>query len=111
MAECITRLIEHTLLKPDATNLQVDQLCAEAVDYGFFGVCVNPFHIARVAKRLRGTCIKIVTVIGFPLGATTSEVKIFESRQALRAGAQELDVVINIGALKTQNIPQCQPAP
>ncbi|TNF23996.1 MAG: deoxyribose-phosphate aldolase [Deltaproteobacteria bacterium] len=94
-------LIDHTLLKPDATYADIDQLCDEARQYGFASVCVNPYYVARCAQRLRGAAPKVCTVIGFPLGATPKEIKAMEARKALRDGAQELDMVINIGALKS----------
>ncbi|MFT4625741.1 MAG: deoxyribose-phosphate aldolase [Myxococcota bacterium] len=97
----IAKLIDHTLLKPDATYDQVDQLCAEARQHGFASVCVNPTHVRRCAEKLRGSTVLVCTVIGFPLGATPKEVKALEARRALRDGAQELDMVINIGALKS----------
>ncbi len=97
----IAKLIDHTLLKADATYDQVDQLCTEAREFGFASVCVNPTHVRRCAARLRGSDIKVCTVIGFPLGATPKEVKAMEARRALRDGATELDMVINIGALRS----------
>lgn len=97
----IAKLIDHTLLKADATYDQVDQLCAEAREFGFASVCVNPMHVRRCARTLRGSDVKVCTVIGFPLGATPKEVKALEARQALRDGASELDMVLNIGALKS----------
>lgn len=93
--------IDHTLLKPEATYAQIDQLCDEAIQYGFASVCVNPLHVARAAKRLRGHRSKVCTVIGFPLGATPRQSKASEARQALRDGADELDMVLSIGALKS----------
>lgn len=97
----IAKTIDHTLLKPNATYEQIDQLCAEARKYGFASVCVNPCHVARCAKALEGSEVKVCTVIGFPLGATTSEAKAFETLQAIRNGAAEVDMVINIGAVKS----------
>jgi len=94
-------LIDHTLLKPDATYADIDQLCDEARKYGFASVCVNPTYVKRAADRLRGSSPKVCTVIGFPLGATPKEVKALEARKALRDGATELDMVIAIGALKS----------
>lgn len=95
------KLIDHTLLKPEATYAEIDQLCDEARQYGFASVCVNPIFVARCAQRLRGASPKVCTVIGFPLGATPKEVKALEARKALRDGATELDMVIAIGALKS----------
>jgi deoxyribose-phosphate aldolase len=97
----IARLIDHTLLKPDATYAQIDTLCDEAKKFGFASVCVNPIHVKRCAARLRGSNVLVCTVIGFPLGATPSEGKALEARRAVRDGARELDMVINVGALKS----------
>jgi len=97
----IARLIDHTLLKPDATYTQIETLCDEALKFGFASVCVNPVHVKRCANRLRGSSVLVCTVIGFPLGATPSEGKALEARRAIRDGARELDMVINVGALKS----------
>jgi deoxyribose-phosphate aldolase len=97
----IAKLIDHTLLKPEASYSQIDQLCSEAREYSFASVCVNPVHVKRCAKLLRGSDVLVCTVIGFPLGATPKEVKALEARRALRDGARELDMVLNIGALKS----------
>lgn len=96
----LASLIDHTLLKPDATPEAVRRLCAEAKEFGFASVCVNPGQVACAAAELAGTGVKVCTVIGFPLGATTSLVKALEARDAVANGAQELDMVLNIGALK-----------
>lgn len=96
----IASMIDHTLLKPDATPDQIAQLCFEARKYGFASVCVNPGHVKLCADLLRGSDVKVCTVIGFPLGATSPEAKIYETETALRDGATEIDMVINIGALK-----------
>lgn len=93
--------IDHTLLRPDATAGDVDRLCAEAAEYGFASVCVNPVWVARAAAALRGTSVAVASVVGFPFGATTPEIKAHETRQVLRAGAREIDMVINVGALKS----------
>lgn len=99
----IAKLIDHTLLKPDATETDIIRLCNEAKGYGFFSVCVNPFYI-RIAKRLlSGTDIRVTTVIGFPLGMTTTRVKTFEAMEAHLTGADELDIVINVGEAKANN--------
>ncbi len=95
------RYIDHTLLKPEATEAQVDQICDEAVEYQFASVMINPSWVKHAAQRLKGTGIAVGTVVGFPLGAHTPEVKAMETRQALRDGADEIDMVINIGALKS----------
>ncbi|KIK61760.1 hypothetical protein GYMLUDRAFT_42802 [Collybiopsis luxurians FD-317 M1] len=95
--------IDHTLLKPDATAEQIDQLCSEALEYQFKSCCVNGANIEQVAKRLRGSSTTIpCAVIGFPMGACTTAVKAFEAQDAIRNGAREIDMVINIGALKSQ---------
>jgi len=96
----VAKLIDHTLLKPDATPDQIAQLCYEARTYGFASVCVNPTHVKLCADLLKGTDVKVCTVIGFPLGASAPDVKAFETETALRDGATEIDMVINIGALK-----------
>jgi len=93
-------MIDHTLLKPDATSDQIAQLCFEAKKYHFASVCVNPTHVKLCADLLKDSEVKVCTVIGFPLGATSPEVKAFETRNALDNGATEIDMVINIGALK-----------
>lgn len=95
------RYIDHTLLKPDATADQIDHLCAEAIEYEFPAVCVNPTWVRRCADKLRGSSVKVAAVIGFPLGATLTEVKAIETRRAIRDGAREIDMVMNIGALKS----------
>lgn len=97
----LARYIDHTLLKPDATAEEIDVLCDEALEYGFASVCINPTWVKRSAERLRGSAVKVCTVIGFPLGANTPDVKAAEARRALRDGAREVDMVINVGALKS----------
>lgn len=94
-------LIDHTLLKPDATRQQLVAVCREAVRFGFHTVTVNPANVALVAAELRGSPVKVGTVVGFPLGANLTATKLVEAESALRQGAHELDVVINIGALKS----------
>lgn len=96
----VAGMIDHTLLKPDATPDQVAQLCYEARKYGFASVCVNPSYVKLCADLLKGSAVKVCTVIGFPLGASAPDVKMFETETALREGATEIDMVINIGALK-----------
>lgn len=96
----LAKLIDHTLLKPEATPEAIDRLCAEAREYGFASVCVNPFHVTRAKLQLRGSEVKVCTVIGFPLGAGTHFTKAFEARDAVANGADELDMVLNVGALK-----------
>jgi deoxyribose-phosphate aldolase len=100
----LARMIDHTLLKPDATQDQVAQLCFEARKYGFASVCINPTWVELCAKLLEGSPVKVCTVIGFPLGATAPEVKAFETQNALEHGASEIDMVINIGALKARDL-------
>ncbi len=97
----LAKYIDHTLLKPDATAEEIDRMCEEALEYGFASVCINPTWVRRTAEKLRGSDVKTCTVIGFPLGANTSEIKAMEARRALRDGAREVDMVINIGALKS----------
>ena len=96
----IARYIDHTLLKPDATQAQIAQLCHEARQYDFAAVCVNPTHVKLCADLLKGSNVAVCTVVGFPLGATPPEVKAYETQQAIDDGATEIDMVINIGALK-----------
>lgn len=100
----IASYIDHTLLKQDATGAQIDQLCAEAAQYHFASVCVNPYYVPRCVKNLKGTDVKVCTVVGFPLGATTTESKVFETLQAVASGATEIDMVINVCALKSGHI-------
>jgi deoxyribose-phosphate aldolase len=95
--------IDHTLLKPDATRTEIEKVCAEARDNHFATVCVNSSHVALAAELLKGSQSKPIAVVGFPLGAATSTAKAFETREAIRAGAQEIDMVINIGALKSKD--------
>lgn len=104
----IERYIDHTLLKPDTTTDDIKKLCEEAKQYNFFSVCVNPSHVELCKSLLEGSDTKVCTVVGFPLGATTSEVKQFETVQAIRNGADEIDMVINIGALKTGDLETVQ---
>jgi deoxyribose-phosphate aldolase len=97
----LAHYIDHTLLGADATADDIDRLCTEAEQYRFASVCINPTWVRRAANNLRGTGVPVCTVIGFPLGATTTEVKATEARKALRDGAREVDMVINVGALKS----------
>jgi deoxyribose-phosphate aldolase len=97
-------MIDHTLLKPDATPDQIAQLCFEARKYGFASVCVNPGWVELSARLLQGSPVKVCTVIGFPLGATAPEVKVYETINAIEHGASEIDMVINIGALKARDL-------
>lgn len=97
----VAKMIDHTLLKPDATQDQIAQLCYEARKHEFATVCVNPTHVKLCSQLLQGTSVAVCTVVGFPLGATPPEVKAYESQQAIDDGATEVDMVINIGALKS----------
>jgi len=96
-------MIDHTLLKPDADEAHIAQLCHEARTYNFAAVCVNPTHVRLCAQLLKGTAVRVCTVVGFPLGATPPDVKAFETQQAIDDGATEIDMVINIGALKSRD--------
>ena len=99
----LNKYIDHTLLKPDASQEQIETLIEEAKKYDFASVCVNPTWVNFTAQSLKGTDVKVCTVIGFPLGANTPELKAFETSDAIRNGVNEIDMVINIGALKSQN--------
>ena len=100
----IAKIIDYTLLKPEATRDQIVQLCREAREYGFAAVCVNPCYVKLAAELLRGSSVKVCSVVGFPLGATLPEVKAYEARRAIEEGATEIDMVINIGALKSGDL-------
>ena len=100
----LNKYIDHTLLKPDAQQEQIEKLIEEAKAYDFASVCVNPTWVNFAAEGLRDSDVKVCTVIGFPLGATTSAVKAFETKDAIANGADEVDMVINIGALKSRNL-------
>ena len=97
----LAKYIDHTLLKPDATAHDIDVLCDEAKEYGFASVCVNPAWVKRAAQNLAGSDVRVASVVGFPFGATLPEIKAMETRRVLRDGAREIDMVINIGALKS----------
>ncbi|MBF7093824.1 deoxyribose-phosphate aldolase [Streptococcus sp. HF-1907] len=97
----INKYIDHTLLKPESTQEQIAKLVSEAKEYDFASVCVNPTWVSYCANELSGTDVKVCTVIGFPLGATTSATKAFEAKEAIENGASEVDMVINIGLLKS----------
>lgn len=103
IARDVAQYIDHTLLKPEATAQQVEQLCREALEYGFASVCVNPTYVRLAARLLRGSRVETCTVAGFPLGTHLPEIKAAEARRAIREGAREIDMVINIGALKSGN--------
>lgn len=97
----IAALIDHTILKPEATRADVTKVCREARQYNFASVCVNPYWVPLVRAELAGSPVKVCTVVGFPLGATSTEAKVAETAAALRAGAEEIDMVINVGALRS----------
>jgi deoxyribose-phosphate aldolase len=99
----LAKTIDHTLLKPEATPAQVEKLCAEAKQYHFAAVCVNSTNVPQCVDLLKGTDVKVCSVVGFPLGATMTAVKAYETEQAISAGATEIDMVLNIGALKAGN--------
>lgn len=101
MNEALARKIDHTLLKPEATKEQIEKLCDEAKTYRFYSVCVNPSWVETATELLKGTDVKVCTVIGFPLGATTTEVKREETKDAIAKGATEVDMVIPVGKLKS----------
>ena len=98
----LANLIDHTALKPGVTKEEILKLTAEAKEYGFYSVCVNPTWVAEAAKQLKGSDVDVCTVIGFPLGANTTAVKVYETTDAINNGATEVDMVINIGALKSK---------
>lgn len=100
-ASGVAALIDHTLLKPDASRPDIELLCREAVQFGFASVCVNPWYVALAANLLHGSAVKVCTVVGFPLGATWPQMKAREAEEAIKLGAQEIDVVQNVGALKS----------
>jgi deoxyribose-phosphate aldolase len=99
----IAATIDHTLLRPEATRAEIEKLCREARQYNFASVCVNPYWVPLVSKELKGSPVKVCTVVGFPLGANTTAIKVAETAQALRDGAQEIDMVINVGELRGGN--------
>ncbi len=100
----VSAMIDHTLLKPDASRANIEKLCREAAEFHFATVCVNPAWVALAARLLRGTGVGVCSVVGFPLGATTADVKHYETRRAIFDGASEIDMVINIGALKSGDL-------
>lgn len=100
----LARMIDHTSLKPEATEKEIEKLCKEALEYNFASVCVNPAMVEKANSILRGSNVKVCTVIGFPLGATTTEVKAFETEDVIKKGATEVDMVINVGKLKEGNL-------
>lgn len=100
----MNKYIDHTLLKPESTQAMIDKLCLEAKEHDFASVCVNPFWVKRSAELLAGTDVKVCTVIGFPLGASTTAIKAAETRDAIGNGATEIDMVLNVGALKSGDL-------
>lgn len=103
MSREIAKYIDHTLLKPDAIEEDVKKICNEAKNFHFYSVCVNGSYVETVARELKDTGVKVTAVVGFPLGACSTETKAFETRDAVKKGADEIDMVINIGALKSRN--------
>lgn len=101
--EQIAKLIDHTLLKPDATKDDIQRLCEEAKKYGFWSVCVNPTYVSLATNILGETHVRVCSVVGFPIGANKPEVKAFEAERAINDGAHEIDMVINVGALKSRD--------
>ncbi|WP_067837999.1 deoxyribose-phosphate aldolase [Amphibacillus sediminis] len=102
MGKELAKMIDHTVLKAETSKEQVEKVCAEAKAHGFYSVCINPAWVELAARELEGSDVKVCTVIGFPLGASTSATKAFETKDAIEKGATEVDMVINIGALKGQ---------
>ncbi len=100
MSESMASYIDHTLLKPEATRVEIIKLCREALENNFYSVCINPSYVSTAVKELQGSSVKVCAVIGFPLGATTTEVKAFEAAEAVNSGAAEVDMVIHVGALR-----------
>lgn len=99
----LNKLIDHTLLKPEATKAQIEKLCGEAKEYDFKSVCVNPYYVKYAKELLKDSDVLVCTVIGFPLGQNTTEIKVAETIDAIKNGADEIDMVINIGALKSKD--------
>lgn len=99
----INQFIDHTALKPETTIKQIEQLCSEAKDYEFFSVCINSYYVKKAVSLLNNSKVKVCTVVGFPLGASTMETKRFEAIKAIAEGANEIDMVINISAIKSQD--------
>ncbi len=99
----VAQLIDHTLLRPDATAAEIQKLCQEALQYHFASVCVNPYWVSLTARELAGSTVKVCTVVGFPLGANATAIKVAETEEAIRSGAREIDMVLNIGELRGGN--------
>jgi deoxyribose-phosphate aldolase len=100
----LAKYIDHTLLKPESTKNQINKIIEEAIQYEFASVCINPTWVSHCFEQLKNTSVKVCTVIGFPLGAASTETKEFETKQAIKNGATEVDMVINIGELKSGNL-------
>lgn len=100
----IAKYIDHTLLSPSATRENISQLCSEAKEYGFFAVCINPYYVRQAVKELSSSNVAVATVVGFPLGSNLTDIKIAETQRAIAEGAEEIDMVINIGALKDKEM-------
>ena len=100
LSKPLNKYFDHTLLKPEATAAQIDQLCDEAKAYDFYSVCVNTCYVGRCTDNLKGTDVKVAAVVGFPLGACTTATKAFETEEACKDGAAEIDMVLNVGAFK-----------
>jgi deoxyribose-phosphate aldolase len=100
----IAKYIDHTLLKPEARREEISKLCQEAKENKFFAVCVNPYHVRQAVKELASSDVRVATVIGFPLGANLTDIKIAETQRAIAEGAEEIDMVINVGALKDGDV-------
>lgn len=100
----LAKYIDHTLLSPQATKTDISKLCQEAIEHGFYAVCVNPVHVRQAVRELSSSKVAVATVIGFPLGANLTDIKIAEAQRAVAEGAEELDMVINVGALKDREI-------
>jgi deoxyribose-phosphate aldolase len=108
MSQSIAQMIDHTLLKPEATSADIRKLCDEAIEHGFFSVCVNSSMVPLAAERLKGSSVAVCAVVGFPLGACLTSVKRYETVEALRAGATEIDMVLAVGALKEERFETVQ---
>lgn len=104
MSTELAKYIDHTLLNPHARVIEIQALCQEAIKHGFYAVCVNPYHVSQAKRALSASKVKVATVVGFPLGANITEVKVIETKRAIADGADEIDMVINIGALKSGDL-------
>ncbi|MGN0714774.1 MAG: deoxyribose-phosphate aldolase, partial [Anaerovoracaceae bacterium] len=100
LAKPLNKYFDHTLLKPEATRAQIEKLCREALEYDFYAVCVNTCYVADCADMLKDSDVKVAAVVGFPLGACTTATKVFETEEACKDGASEIDMVLNVGLFK-----------